>query len=243
MTGCAAYPAGGYWVMRAGYLYVLVRCGDVGLGGRGSHAHNDALAFELAHGTQPLIIDPGSYVYTADPAERTRFRSTAFHSTLQVDGAEQNPISEDSLFVMEDRRRAEAISWDPDVSRPSFVGRHFGYEALTDPITHTRRIELDGSTRTLRIVDTVVSSGEHELEWTFPLAPCDVSASGSRAEARFPSGARLEVDAPGVELRVDGGWISPGYGRRAPTPFLRGKKRSRAGEDVTEFMLLPRQVT
>ena len=233
----AAFPQGGYWIMRGGGLYVLVRCGDVGVGGIGSHAHNDALSFELARGEQPLVVDPGSFLYTADPLERNRFRSTAFHSTLRIDGAEQNPISEDSLFTMEDRRHAEDLGWNPDSARPSFVGRHHGFEVLPDPATHVRKIELDVSASVLVVTDTIVSGGPHEVEWTFTLGPCEVRASGSRAEARFPSGAQLEIDARGVSLRVDDGWLSPSYGRREPVPFVRGRKRTSAGEDVTELRL------
>src|SRR5262249_35260691 len=66
----AAYPEGGYWVMRSGDLYAIVRCGDVGVGGLGSHAHNDQLSFELQLGQQPMVIDPGSFLYTADPEAR-----------------------------------------------------------------------------------------------------------------------------------------------------------------------------
>ena len=236
-VGSAAYPDGGYWVLRGGGLYVLVRCGDAGVGGIGSHAHNDALSFELAAGEQPLVVDPGSFVYTADPRERNRFRSTSFHSTLQVDGAEQNHISEAALFTMEDRRRATKLDWNPDPARPSFTGCHHGFEALPEPATHTRRLELDVSEAALAIVDTIVSNGEHELEWAFPLARCQVEVLGSRVLARFNAGPRLEIDAPGVELRVEHGWLSPSYGRRERVPFLRGRKRSVAGEDRTELTL------
>src|SRR5439155_235146 len=83
-TGSAAYPDGGYYVLRAGGLYAIVRCGDTGRRGRGGHGHNDQLSFELAAGSEPLVVDPGTYLYTADPLERNRFRSTAFHSTLRV---------------------------------------------------------------------------------------------------------------------------------------------------------------
>jgi hypothetical protein len=236
-AGHVAYPDGGYWVMRAGDLYALVRCGDVGVGGLGSHAHNDALSFELAYGAQPLIIDPGSYLYTADPRERDRFRSTAFHSTLAIDGREQNPISKTTLFSMEDRRRAELISWDPDPVRPSIVCRHHGYAALAQPAMHSRRIELDTDGRSLVITDIVTSDAEHDLEWTFPLAPCAADADGDRAAASFDSGVALAVEAVGVQFRVDDGWLSPSYGRRIRTPFLRATARSSPGEHVTRLVL------
>ena len=89
-TSSAAYPDGGFYVLRAGSLYAIVHCGDAGRHGRGGHGHNDQLSFELVASGEPLVVDPGTYVYTADAAERNRFRSTAFHSTLRVGGSEQN---------------------------------------------------------------------------------------------------------------------------------------------------------
>jgi hypothetical protein len=240
----AAYPYGGYWIMRCGLAYVLIRCGDVGVGGVGSHAHNDALSFEFACSGQPLVIDPGSYVYTADPVERNRFRSTAFHSTLQIDGAEQNPISEECLFAMNDLRRAEALAWEGSRGGNAvFVGRHHGFDQLDTPATHTRRFELDGERNALTITDTVESAGQHDLEWTFPLAPCDVWASADRVVARFTSGVALEIASERLDFRIDQGWFSPSYGRRTPAPFVRARKRSYPMLDVTTITLTARVET
>ena len=235
--GHAAYPDGGYWIMRRGDVHALVRCGDVGVG---SHAHNDALSFELALGGQPLVVDPGAYLYTADPAERNRFRSTAFHATLQVGGAEQNPLSTAFLFSMEDRRRAEALRWEPGESGAVFEGRHHGFETLDPPATHTRRVELAGDPPELVITDTVESAGEHELRWTFPLEPCRVEIAGGAAVARFASCAVLELVAEGLVFEVEDGWVSPSYGRRVPASFVRARRRSRPGRDVTTIVLRPR---
>ena len=238
-TSASAYPDGGYWIARPGELYLLVRCGDVGVGGIGSHAHNDALSFELSFGPQPLIVDPGSYLYSADPLERNRFRSTAFHGTLQIDGAEQNPISGkiDSLFRMEDVRMATALRWEADSARSVFEGRHSGYERLESPAMHTRRIEATADPTLVTITDTVSSSGGHDLQWTFPLAPGEVATVSGRIRARFGSGVGLELEAEGVDLSVDQGWLSPAYGKRLPTPFVRARRRSHPGDDVTVFAI------
>jgi Heparinase II/III-like protein/Heparinase II/III N-terminus len=210
-TESAGYHHGGYFVLRRGGLYAIVRCGDVGRYGRGGHGHNDQLSFELAAGDRPLVIDPGSYVYTSRPAERNRFRSTAYHSTLSLDGNEQNELRTDDLFSMDDRTRAEAISSD----EMSFEGRHHGFPSAT----HKRRIELltDG----LAIRDTISAPVDHEVEWTFPLAP----------------GAEhyVEIRAEGLEFHPEEGWYSPRYGVREATTFLRARRRSRAGEDTTEI--------
>jgi hypothetical protein len=236
-TTSAAYPDGGYWIMRFQDIFVMVRCGDVGVGGLGSHAHNDALSFELALGSQPLVVDPGSYLYTADPIERNRFRSTAFHSTLEIDGAEQNPLSETTLFAMEDRRRAEMLSWRSSATGAVFAGRHHGYADLDPPATHTRTIELDGPAALLKITDIVTSNGSHDLRWTFPLAPCAAEASGARMIATYPNGVRLEIESAGVEFKLESGWLSPSYGRRVATTFVHALRRSKPGEDVTELLL------
>jgi hypothetical protein len=219
----SAHSEGGFYTMRVGDLYAIVRCGDTGRYGRGGHSHNDQLSFELALGGEPLIVDPGAYLYTADPQSRNLFRSTAFHSTLRVGDAEQNELRTDDLFAMEDRARAEILSWEPRATGAAFEGRHFGFEVLEPPAVHTRRIELDGQAGELRIRDTVTSAAAHELEWTFTLAP----------------GAEdlVDISADGLDFALEDGWYSPSYGVRVPTKFLRSRRRSRPGDDVTEIVL------
>ncbi len=215
-TASAAYPDGGYYVLRSGDQYVIVRCGDTGRHGRGGHGHNDQLSFELALGGQALVVDPGTYIYTADPVERNRFRSTRFHSTLRIDDLEQNELRSDDLFLMANRARAEMLSCDAT----SFEGRHHGFPGAT----HTRRLELRGDE--LHIRDTVESEIEHELEWTFPLAP------GAQD--------RVEIAAGGLDFRTELGAYSPRYGVRVPATFLRARRRSQPGSDVTEIVVKAR---
>jgi uncharacterized heparinase superfamily protein len=232
----AAYPHGGYYVMRGGDLYALVRCGDVGNDGNGWHAHNDQLSFELAFGAQPMVIDPGTYLYTAEPEARNLFRSTAFHSTLQVGACEQNELHGDNLFLMRDRSRAESLGFDAADGHATFEGRHHGFESLDPPATHSRRFEFDGPGATLTIRDTVSGTGAHLLRWALPLAPCQVGAHEGEAVADFDD-VRLVIQADGLDFSVEQGWYSPSYGVRVATPFLRADRRARPGRDVTTLVL------
>src|SRR6185295_6240597 len=86
----AAFPGGGFYVLRTPHAHVFVDCGEVGFGGRGGHGHNDILGFELYLNGFNVVTDCGAYLYTASREWRNRFRSTAFHNTVQVDGEELN---------------------------------------------------------------------------------------------------------------------------------------------------------
>lgn len=232
----AAYPRGGFYILRAGELYAAVRCGDVGIYGRGCHAHNDLTAFELSCGTTPLVVDPGSYVYTADPSERNLFRSTAVHSALGLDGAEQNEVREDRLFAMIDRTQASVHEWDAQDTVTTFRGCHHGYEALSSPAAVTRTLRLDGVSQSLEILDEVISDGSHELVWCIPLAPCEVEPTDDGVAARFPE-MTLKVDTGDLEARVEQGWLAPGYGVRVPTPFVRLFGTSQPPEHRSKIVL------
>ena len=78
----------GYYVMRDSWTaeanYLFFDCGHHGADNCG-HAHADALSFELAVNGQTMLIDPGTYTYTASKELRDSFRSSSAHNTLTVD--------------------------------------------------------------------------------------------------------------------------------------------------------------
>jgi uncharacterized heparinase superfamily protein len=236
-TRSADFPAGGYYTMRHDDLYALVRCGDTGVYGVGGHAHNDQLSFELCCGATPLIEDPGTGTYYESEEERLRFRSTGFHATLRIDGAEQNELPQYPRFPLGDRSRAEAIAWETGPERTAFAGRHHGFEALPAPALHERSLELDGQKRELTIVDTVISEAGHGLDWTFPLGRCEeVSIRDGIAVADFGA-VLLSIAIEGAELEVVDGSYSPAYGVEEPRPFITARAQSTAGRHTTTIRL------
>lgn len=50
------------------------------------HAHADALSFDLTLGGAAAFVDPGTYLYTANPEVRDRFRATASHNAATFEG-------------------------------------------------------------------------------------------------------------------------------------------------------------
>lgn len=232
----AAYPEGGFYFMRSGQLYAAVRCGDVGIHGRGCHAHNDLLGFELSYGATPLVVDPGTYLYTADPAVRNHYRSTAVHATLQVDDREQNEIRSDRLFAMADRARPEVLAWKDGIVS-ELQGRHRGFVMPTDACLHTRTLRLDGGQASLEVTDELASELGHDLVWRFPLAPCDVEVQGDIVQARF-RGMTLRISGEELVPDVAPGRLSPSYGVELVAPVVSLRGRSAPGAFRTVISLI-----
>jgi hypothetical protein len=183
-----------------------------------------------------LVVDPGSYIYTTDPVTRNRFRSTAVHSALQIDGAEQNELREDRLFAMVDRARATALAWEVGPTATTLRGRHHGFETLPAPCAYTRTLRLDGEKHSLEIIDEVISDARHELTCHIPLAPCDVEITSDTVSARFPE-VTLHLESDHLAAAVERGWLSPRYGVGVPAPLVRLRGRSEPGEHRSVIVL------
>jgi hypothetical protein len=208
-----SFPEAGWHVLRRAGDYCLVSCGPNGAGGKGGHAHNDKLSFELVLDGREVVVDPGTYVYTADPGRRNRFRSTRCHNTVAVAACEQNELLGD-LFRLPDRvqiRRAE-VQDTPDQAR--FDGE-IGYA----DIVHRRTISLDKASRRWRIEDRIACPRPLGGEVHFHLAP-EVVSHGSSIFAREGGAllASLETDAGRVETRPYS--YSPAYGVCVPAACL-----------------------
>src|SRR6185437_12801188 len=103
VQGSSAFRHGGAYILRSPQGHIFIDCGPLGLGGLGGHGNNDALSFEAWLGGAALIVDPGSFVYTASVEDRNLFRSTAMHNTPQIDGEEVNRfVAPDNLWNLYD---------------------------------------------------------------------------------------------------------------------------------------------
>lgn len=140
--GSFQFPDAGWYIMRDKKNHMMISCGPNGQKGVGGHCHNDNLSFDLCVDGENVIIDPGTYLYTRDPEMRNRFRSTAYHNTVVINDCEQNRLRGRSLFEIRDGSKTKNLRWDSDAERDLFIGEHYGYKRLKEPVIHKRSIQF-----------------------------------------------------------------------------------------------------
>jgi hypothetical protein len=201
-----SFPDAGTYIMRDGDLYLCFNASGAGINGRGSHGHNDVLSIEVSAGGRALIVDPGTYVYSADLEKRHEFRSTAYHSTVQIDGLEQNTIRVDMPFVIGNEANPRVLEWQTGDDFDKVVGEHHGY-----PVTHRRTVTFDKRQRVWAIDDEFFGDGEHVYEARFHFAPgLEVSVGGATVEA---GGLVVALLNSNVEPVLENRPVSRDYGQ------------------------------
>lgn len=103
------YPKFGIYLYKSPCLYLCINGTDNGQKGNAGHAHNDKLSFELFIEEECICEDSGTYVYTALPEERNRFRSVRMHNTIYT-GEEQNEYI--NLFAMKNSTVCTCLDWE-----------------------------------------------------------------------------------------------------------------------------------
>lgn len=238
-----AFPDVGTYILRAGDLYLAFNASGNGTNGRGSHGHNAALSIEISACGQVLIVDPATYVYTADLHQRNLFRSTAYHSTVEVDGAEQNTTEEQAPFSIGDDAHPRVLRWETSESRDFVAAEHSGYKRLSEPVIHRRLIEFNKRQRFWRLEDSLLGAGPHTFRFRFHAAPG--LELGARSDQNIElwdkiTGARLFISAlsemppPEFEPRFS----SRDYGAKQPSNAVCWTVRAQVPL-VVRFCLVP----
>lgn len=120
------FPNFGLYIINKPLYSFYFRCGSLGQNGKGGHAHNDQLSFYLYVKDSDVIVDPGSFNYTAYPEYRNKFRSTEYHNVLQINGQEQNPIPSGrggDLFWLQERTYGKI----DEISQDRIRALHYGF--------------------------------------------------------------------------------------------------------------------
>jgi hypothetical protein len=140
-----------------------------GIDGKGSHTHNDKLSVVLRIKGEQLLCDSGTYCYLRDGNARNRFRSTAAHNTLTIDGMEQNSFVPDMLFYSENEAHVSPIQYTESGPEISVCASHTGYQRKSD-VLHRRTVRMCGDDR-MELEDTLLGSGRHNVVCNFQIGP------------------------------------------------------------------------
>ena len=233
--GSHFYPDSGYGVLRDRDQHAILDAGPHGFL-NGGHAHADALSLVLSVRGRPLLIDPGTATYTTDPTLRDRFRSTAMHNTIVIDGRPQSlPLGP---FHWKSRADARVVLWRPGLGDSSIVedrtpettsidyieAEHDGYL----PLVH-RRAVLKAPHGLWIIVDHVLGTGLHHIDahWHFAPAWTPETAGSIGIGYAHPEGLWASFASTGRHLHefrgdVNGlGWCAPVYGQLVPARTVR----------------------
>lgn len=114
-----AFEDFGLYTLRSERLYLAIRCGSTGHDG---HAHNDQLAVELVIDSENIRRDPGTYVYTALPEARNRYRSVKAHYAPRCGEREPGDLSV-GLFNLGGAPDCQVLYF----GAAGFLGRHHGF--------------------------------------------------------------------------------------------------------------------
>jgi hypothetical protein len=219
----------GYYLLQWGgaaeadRVSVLFDCGELGYTAIAAHGHADALSFTLRAFGEDVFVDPGTFDYFTYPEWREYFRSTRAHNTVVVDGESQSVLL--GSFLWGERAAALCTAWEPRADGGAVAGEHDGYRRLTDPVLCRRRLDLSRATRSLVVDDSIAARGVHDVMLCFHLSErCGAFQDGQNVRIEFGGGrAVLRLDER-LAIRMvrgagaqEGGWVSSGYHRRAPT--------------------------
>lgn len=127
--GSVALQSSGIYAMTSADSQLFIDAGPHGVFA-GGHGHADALSIQLVTNGRPVLLDPGTYCYVCP--ERDRFRGTAAHNTLQVDGRDQAQPA--GPFAWTGMPETTVDRWHTCETFDLFAGRHNGYR----PVTHHR---------------------------------------------------------------------------------------------------------
>ena len=183
-----------------------------------AHAHADTFGCLVHVDGVPLLVDTGTSTYEPGPVRRYE-RSTAAHSTVQLDGADSTEVWD--VFRAGRRARVGSLSARADSAGLSFDAAHDGFRRLPGRPRHRRRWSL--AEGRLRVDDLISGRGRHEIVIRWQLAADSaVRIYGGTALVTGPAGAfRVAVEAADpVLLTTETRQVAAGFGSTTDAPVL-----------------------
>jgi hypothetical protein len=231
------FAESGYYLLGTAFgtpdeVRMLLDAGPLGYLSIAAHGHADALSMVLNIGDREILVDPGTYAYHTDPTWRRYFRSTLAHNTVGVD--EQDQSVQAGNFMWTQHAQARCIEFETGGERQRFLGEHYGYQRLADPVVHRREVVFDARRQLFELADMIRCEGEHRVRRSWHFAEgCEVERVGTGL--RVTAGLTQVFFEPREELESvqvhrggnaeQGGWVSRHFGAKVPSTTVHWNSR------------------
>lgn len=182
-------------VMTHGDIQIVIKAGGFGEGS-GGHSHSDILSLVARIGDREILIDPGTYTYIADPAERNAFRGTAAHNTVRMAGRDQAIPAGPFRWLEKPDVRINGWSSSPEQDFLDATCQYAGF-------THRRRVLFVKKDAVVCVLDTVeapvweqywrLGREDDAVRFSFSAPPERVAAWRSRALGAKEPATALKV--------------------------------------------------
>jgi hypothetical protein len=191
-----------------------------------AHLHNDAASVTLSYQAIPLVVDPGSYVYTPSVYWRNYFRSVEVHNTFWLEGHEPAPF-DDRLFAL---AMAEGGVQPKELATAHNLYKRFGVQAVRKLTPQSHGLIITDCWQAL----DELSKSLPATRWNFTLEPYVNPIKKEDSILLCVQGQSLiELSSPSLTFEVHDSWVCPEYGVKVATKQLRARKRTVVNESVT----------
>ena len=218
------FPDGGLVKARHKGLSVIFDVGPMGKAPGYEHGHSDGLSVQLWLDDNPLLIDPGTFVYNGKPSWRNYFKGSRAHNVIRLDTRDQS-ISLGSF------RWAFSPAMGKTEMRQNGDNIYLAGTIHLEKAIWTRRLSSSSDNAVL-ILDEIRCAGASPIELNLVLDPSwSVISSDDDAPARGEGGAGMVLfgwEANAVKIlhgdeKDTGGWLSRLYGKLEKTINIRAE--------------------
>ena len=198
-----SFSDGGVTIVRfdEGHGVLAFDHGPLGFGRLAAHGHADALSVQLYVDGEPVLIDPGTFIYNGDRRMRDKFRSTCAHNTMCVGGRDQSEAL--GPFLWGRKANVSGFAFEECEGCVIMSAEHDGYS----PVRVRRTVKVRGAN--VVITDEVDDKQDAMTSWHLPFA--GVKAGDGPTDFRLQSGASVHIEAS-ASLKSASFDYSPAYG-------------------------------
>lgn len=206
--GTKHWPNFGLSIHKAQDMYISLRHHVYSNRQPSGHFHNDAGSIIVSYKNIPIIVDPGSFVYTPSTIWRNYFRSVEQHSTFYIQDHE--PVSfNDHLFSLDIPEQQWNVAFQPYhglYTHHSLYAR-FGVQAH-------RHIDIKQNHITLTDWWQKIANNDNPIStvWNFTFAPGIELEFQDHVWRISHQGQLLMTLESELRFEKRQGWFSPEYG-------------------------------